>query len=255
MRFTQTPEFEGLIGPLATLSAISEIMAGAVDEIPDSVDVVDPTGRIGLTMRNDGAIENFQIVGGWRETIGPARLGEAITALIESGRAKLLEGMNARIAQDWGGTIDNGWLSGTGAGPERDAAMAEGVEESAAQIIQAARSQGPVIPQQAFERAADVFARMDESMSALAQGAGGTAPPVDGAEVEDVVCEFANGLVSRVIVNPAWAHKTPIVRIRERVVEELHSSDGAPTGVDLCQAESAQVVLDMIQVLHTISAE
>lgn len=255
MRFTQTPEFEGLIGPLATLSAISEIMAGAVDEIPDSVDVVDPTGRIGLTMRNDGAIENFQIVGGWRETIGPVRLGEAITALIESGRAKLLEGMNARIAQDWGGTIDNGWLSGTGAGPERDAAMAEGVEESAAQIIQAARSQGPVIPQQAFERAADVFARMDESMSALAQGAGGTAPPVDGAEVEDVVCEFANGLVSRVIVNPAWAHKTPIVRIRERVVEELHSSDGAPTGVDLCQAESAQVVLDMIQVLHTISAE
>ena len=171
MRFTQTPEFEGLIGPLATLSAISEIMAGAVDEIPDSVDVVDPTGRIGLTMRNDGAIENFQIVGGWRETIGPVRLGEAITALIESGRAKLLEGMNARIAQDWGGTIDNGWLSGTGAGPERDAAMAEGVEESAAQIIQAARSQGPVIPQQAFERAADVFARMDESMSALAQGA------------------------------------------------------------------------------------
>ena len=255
MRFTQTPEFKGLIGPLARLSAISEIMIEAVNEIPDSVDVVDPTGRIGLTMRNDGAIENFQIVGGWRETIGPARLGEAITALIESGRAKLLEGMNARIAQDWGGAIDNGWLSGTGAGPKRDAAMAEGVEESAAQIIQAARSQGPVIPQQAFERAADVFARMDESMSALAQGAGGTAPPVDGAEVEDVVCEFANGLVSRVIVNPAWAHKTPIVRIRERVVEELHSSDGAPTGVDLCQAESAQVVLDMIQVLHTISAE
>ena len=255
MRFTQTPEFKGLIGPLARLSAISEIMIEAVNEIPDSVDVVDPTGRIGLTMRSDGIVENFQIVGGWREAIGPARLGEAITALIESGRAKLLEGMDARITQDWGGAVGNEWLSGARAWPERDAAVAEGVEDSAAQIINAARAQGPIIPEQAFEHAADVFARMDESMSALAQGAGGTAAPVDEAEVEDVACEFSNGLVSRVIVNPAWAHKTPIVRIRERVVEEIRSADGASTGVDLCQAESAQVVLDMIQVLHTISSE
>ena len=67
MQFMQTAEFGSLIGPLAKLGAISEIMAAAVAEIPDSVDVVDPTGRIGLTVRSDGDIENFQIIGGWRD--------------------------------------------------------------------------------------------------------------------------------------------------------------------------------------------
>lgn len=254
MQFMQTAEFGSLIGPLAKLGAISEIMAAAVAEIPDSVDVVDPTGRIGLTVRSDGGIENFQIIGGWRETIGPARLGDAITDLINTGRTRLLEAMNSSIDQNWGEAIDNGWLSGRGVGPEQDAAMRDAVEDSAAQIIQAAHSQGPIIPEQAFERAADLFERMDESRRLLDEAEDASRSVVDEADVEDVACEFSNGAVSRVLVNPMWARKTPIVGIRQRVIEEISSPNGGQASIGLGQSESAQVVLDMIQVLHAISS-
>lgn len=257
MELTSMPGFEDVLKATAELRAISGLMEEASDQIPDSVDVEDDTGKVRLTMLRDGSIDDIEILGGWRDAIGAEHLGEAITSLIRFASAAFFQEMSEYLDEHLDEALGNG---PTPTGRSAVEEEAERIQDEASRIVHAAYEQGSVLPEDAFENAARYAERVRERCGEAVDERPWGDDDVE-ADVEDVACDCVDGKITRVHVNPEWARKSPIVTIRNRMLEEFDSvgaaEDSRFSGVsaDDLQSQGRQAVLDMIQVLHSISAK
>ena len=257
MELTSIPGFEGLLEATAELRAISGLMEEASDQIPDSVDVEDDTGKVRLTMLRDGSIDDIEILGGWRDAIGAENLGEVVTSLIRFASAAFFQEMSGYLDEHLDEALGNG-RAPTGRSAVEEGA--ERIQDEASRIVRAAYEQGSVLPEDAFENAARYAELVRERCGEVVDGYPWSDDDVE-ADVEDVACDCVDGRITRVRVNPEWARKSPIVTIRNRMLEEFDSVGGSGdswfsgSGADDLQSQGRQVVLDMIQVLHSISAK
>lgn len=257
MELTSMPGFEGLLEATVELRVISGLMEEVSDQIPDSVDVEDDTGKVRLTMLRDGSIDDIEILGGWRDAIGAERLGEVVTSLIRFASAAFFQEMSDYLDEHLDEALGNGRAPTGRSAVEEEAGR---IQDEASRIVRAAYEQGSVLPEDAFENAA----RYTELVRERCGEAVDEHPWGDEdmeADVEDVSCDCVDGRINRVRVNPEWARKSPIVTIRNRMLEEFDSAGGSEDswlsggGADDLQSQGKQVVLDMIQVLHSISAK
>ena len=257
MELTSMPGFEGLLEATVELRAISGLIEEVSDQIPDSVDVEDDTGKVRLTMLRDGSIDDIEILGGWRDAIGAERLGEVVTSLIRFASAAFFQEMSDYLDEHLDEALGNGRAPTGSSAVEEEAGR---IQDEASRIVRAAYEQGSVLPEDAFENAA----RYTELVRERCGEAVDEHPWGDEdmeADVEDVSCDCVDGRINRVRVNPEWARKSPIVTIRNRMLEEFDSAGGSEDswlsggGADDLQSQGKQVVLDMIQVLHSISAK
>lgn len=261
MELTSMPGFEGLLEATAELRAISGLMEEASDQIPDSVDVEDDTGKVRLTMLRDGSIDDIEILGGWRDAIGAERFGEVVTSLVRFASAAFFQEMSDYLDEHLDEALGNGRAPTGRSAVEEEAGR---IQDEASRIVRAAYEQGPVLPEDAFENA-DRYAELvrercgeavDEQHSWSDEDV-----EADVEDVEDVACDCVDGKITRVRVNPEWARKSPIVTIRNRMLEEFDSVGGSEDSwfsggsADDLQSQGRQVVLDMIQVLHSISVK
>lgn len=261
MELTSMPGFEGLLEATAELRAISGLMEEASDQIPDSVDVEDDTGKVRLTMLRDGSIDDIEILGGWRDAIGAERFGEVVTSLVRFASAAFFQEMSDYLDEHLDEALGNGRAPTGRSAVEEEAGR---IQDEASRIVRAAYEQGPVLPEDTFENA-DRYAELvrercgeavDEQHSWSDEDV-----EADVEDVEDVACDCVDGKITRVRVNPEWARKSPIVTIRNRMLEEFDSVGGSEDSwfsggsADDLQSQGRQVVLDMIQVLHSISVK
>ena len=61
MSLPQIPDLDGLMEAFDQISALTDLMAEAQAQAPDSVTVEDSTQSLELTLLNDGTIDDFHI--------------------------------------------------------------------------------------------------------------------------------------------------------------------------------------------------
>lgn len=239
-------ELDDLLDVVGKLSSLSKLMAEAGENIPDSVTVEDDTGMLQLTVLRDGSIEDFQMESDWKDEIDPEDLGDVLTALVSEGMRELLGDADAFLLEN----LDEGGLEDDDLAVDDEAV--ERVQDDADSLVRQAQERGPVLRQQAEERAEEFIER---SLDALNAGEPLDDDVVSDEGVDDIVCQSSGGTVTRVVVNDAWARTTPTAAVRQRIAEELAeaSGDSAPM-FGFGDGESGEVLLDMLQLLGNSSS-
>ena len=241
-----SPELGDLARLAVQMEDLAERIMGVGENVPDEVTVVDDTESLLVTMRRDGSVADFQMESDWKDEIDPEDLGDVLTALVSEGMRELLGDADAFLLEN----LDEGGLEGDDLAVDDEAV--ERVQDDADSLVRQAQERGPVLRQQAEERAEEFIER---SLDALNAGEPLDDDVVSDEGVDDIVCQSSGGTVTRVVVNDAWARTTPTAAVRQRIAEELAeaSGDSAPM-FGFGDGESGEVLLDMLQLLGNSSS-
>lgn len=221
MSLPQIPDLDGLMEAFDKISALTDLMAEAQAQAPDSVTVEDSTQSLELTMLNDGTIEDFHIESDWRDNIDPEDLGASITALIGDANTELLSASGTFLEENY-----EDWQEEQ---EEREfnsltSPVVQQTRQDADEILE--RASGQMVPLD--DSLAEAFSFVDDALAkarAFAAMNEGAASDEDHVG-EEVWCERTAGIVTSVGVDPAWAAATPYPVLRSRIFDALVGQDG-----------------------------
>lgn len=208
----------GLMEAASRLSALSALVKEAQGVIPESVTVVDPTRSLRVVLRDDGVVDDFQILKHWKERIPPDRLGAAISDLLAQARQELYADYEAAMAE---GTarLEAEWSSKTFNALTDP--VAQEMRDGAQELLE--RSKGAVVPSvQAFSDADDY---VDRALRAVGEAVNGGFEEEAAEEVHDVPvrCVRRGGVIVSVLIDANWAAGTPTPALRAEITDAILS--------------------------------
>ena len=227
MSLPQIPNFDGLMEAFDQISALTDLMAGARAQAPDSVTVEDSTQCLELTMLNDGTIEDFHIESDWRDSIDPEDLGTSITALISDATTELMSASGVFLEEsyeDWQEEQEEREFNSL------TSPVVQQTRQDADEILE--RASGQMVPLD--EALSEAFSYMDDALAkarALAAMDEGSASYEDHV-AQEVWCERTAGIVTSVGVDPAWAVVTPYPVLRSRIFDALVGQNEGASDLD-----------------------
>ena len=198
MSLPQIPDLDGLMEAFDKISALTDLMAEAQAQAPDSVTVEDSTQSLELTMLNDGTIEDFHIESDWRDNIDPEDLGASITALIGDANTELLSASGTFLEEnyeDWQEEQEEHEFNSL------TSPVVQQTRQDADEILE--RASGQMVPLD--DSLAEAFSFVDDALAKARASA---------------------GIVTSVGVDPAWAAATPYPVLRSRIFDALVGQDG-----------------------------